>query len=383
MAKDQIISAIDIGSSKIVSLIAEVDEDKVQIIGVATHPSRGIKKGVVVDIDEAVEVISESIEAAERMAGVSVSNVWVSVNGNHISSVNSQGVVAVASDDGEIQPSDVERVTEAARAISLHSSREIIHVLPRTFIVDAQEGIDDPIGMSGTRLQVETHIITGATTSMRNLVKCVQQVGLDVENLVFTGLASAESTLTDTEKELGVVLLDIGGGTTTIMNFVEGSPVYSSVLKLGGKNITSDIAIGLRVPLEDAEEIKKFVSRPEQNGASDEPSEDQSEEEIDLSELGITELQKVERKFLLEGIIRPRLEEIAEEILQELKKSGYEGMTPAGIVVCGGAALTTGMKETLENVLDMPVRLGEPGGVSGLIEEIKGPAFAKAMGRVL
>jgi cell division protein FtsA len=318
MAKDQITAVIDIGSSKIVCLIAEITEDKIQIIGVSTIPSKGIKKGVVVDIDESVEALYEGIKAAERMAGASVSRVWVTVNGNHISSVNSQGVVAVASNDHEIMPGDVERVTETARAISMPSSREIIHVIPRTFIVDSQDGIDDPVGMSGDRLQVETHIISGSATSMHNLVKCIQQVGLDVDNLIFTGLAASESVLNETEKELGVVLVDIGGGTTSLVVLIEGSPVYSSVLKLGGKNITADIAIGLRVPLEDAEEIKKFVSLQKRKPAISESraAKENPEEmnEIDLSSLGLESIQKVDRRFLIEGIIQPRLEEMADEI---------------------------------------------------------------------
>ncbi|NTV31296.1 cell division protein FtsA [candidate division WWE3 bacterium] len=394
MAKEQIISAIDVGSSKIVCLIAEILEDKIQIIGVSTLPSRGIKKGVVVDIDEAVEVLSEGMEAAERMAGVSVSRVWVTVNGSHISSVNSQGVVAVSAPDGEISVSDVNRVTEAARAISMPSSREIIHVIPRTFIVDSQEGIDDPVGMSGVRLQVETHIVSGATTSMRNLVKCIQQVGLDAENLTFTGLAASESVLSETEKELGVVVADIGGGTSNICIFVDGSPVYSSVLKLGGKNITSDIAIGLRVSLEEAEEIKKYMGVYEaklaqKSKAGGERSyfsgatTNKDDEDIDISSLGLPNIQKVNRKFLIEGIIQPRLEEIADEIQQEIKKSGYEGLMPAGVVVAGGTALTVSLKDTFSIVLNLPVRIAEPTGVSGLIDEVNGPAFAASIGGII
>lgn len=387
MAKEQVICAIDIGSSKIVGLIAELIEDKIQIIGVSNIASRGIKKGVVVDIDEAVEVISEGIQSAERMAGVSVSRVWATVNGSHISSVNSQGVVAVAASDGEITRNDVDRVTEAARAISMPSSREIIHVIPRTFIVDSQEGIDDPVGMSGIRLQIETHIINGSTTSMRNLVKCIQHVGLEVDNLVFTGLAASESLLSETERELGVVLVDIGGGTTSLVTFSEGSPVYSSVLKLGGKNITQDIAVGLRVTLEEAEEIKKFVSNKRKEAAHPDnhrvAKETKSADEIDLSPLGLANIQKVDRKFLIEGIIEPRIEEMAEEIAQEIKKSGYDGLIPAGVVVGGGAALTIRMKEVLGDALNLPVRVGEPTGVSGLIDEVSGPAFAASIGTVI
>lgn len=387
MAKDRIITTIDVGSSKVVCLIAEVAEaDQIRVIGVSANPSRGIKKGVIVDIDQAVDVIAETLESAERMAGVTVSRVWVTVNGSHIASVNSQGVVAVSAPDGEITPNDVERVVEAAKAISMPSSREIVHVIPRTFIVDQQEGIDDPIGMSGVRLQVETHIISGAATSMRNLVKCIQEVGLDVENLIFAGIASSEAMLTATEKELGVVMVDIGGGTTDFVVYQDGAPVYSSVLKLGGKNITSDIAIGLRVPLEDAEEIKKYAGKKRpQPTMSDArlPSKSSDEESLDVSELRLESVQKIDRKFLVDGIIRPRLEEMAEEIINELRKSGLEGLTPAGIVVGGGGSYTLGLVETFAKELRYPVRIGTPTGVTGLVDEIKGAEYASSIGSVL
>jgi cell division protein FtsA len=389
MAKDQLFTVLDVGSSKIVCLIAEFDDTQtIQVMGVSSLPSKGIKKGVIVDIDQAVDVISATLEAAERMAGVTVSKVWVTVNGSHISSVNSQGVVAVASQEGEISVSDVQRVIEAAKAISIPSSREIVHVIPRTFIVDQQEGIDDPIGMSGVRLQVETHIITGATTSMRNLIRSVQQVGLDVEQLVFTGLASSKGLLTDTERELGVVLVDIGGGTTDIVIYHEGAPVYSSVLKLGGKNITSDIAIGLRVPLEDAEVIKKFLSKKPKNQVVSDVKEkahreDDDDEMLDVSELGLASIQKVDRKFLIEGIIQPRLEEIAEEVAQELKRSGYEDLTPAGLVIGGGAALSEGLEKVFKDVFEMPIRIGKPSGVSGLIDEIRTADYSSSVGSLI
>ena len=384
MAKDRIITTIDIGSSKIAVLIAEyIDDESIQIIGVASVISKGVKKGVIVDIDQAVDSINEALEAAERMAGIQVTKVWITVNGNHIASVNSQGVVAVASADGEISANDVERVIEAAKAISIPSSREIIHVLPRTFIVDQQEGIDDPIGMSGNRLQVETHIITGAATSMRNLIKSVQQVGLDVDNVIFSGLATGESLLTETEKELGVVVVDIGGGTTDLVVYQEGAPTYSSVIKLGGKNITSDIAIGLRVPLEDAETIKKYVSTSKNTPVTSAGVKTIEDEFIDISELALPSLQKIERKYLVEGIIEPRLEEIAEEIEREISKSGFDGLTPAGVVIGGGTAQTIGLQSVFSKILDMPVRIAQPTGVTGLIDEIKGPDYAASVGSIL
>ena len=388
MAKDQLVAAIDIGSYKVACLIADVSEDgNIQIIGVSSIPSKGVKKGVIVDIDQAVDVLAEALEAAERMAGVTIAQVFVTVNGSHIASVNSQGRVSVSTQDGEITPADVERVIEAAKAISLPSNREVIHVIPRTFVLDQQEGIDDPIGMTGTHLQVETHIVTGAATSVRNLVKCIHEIGLDVENLIFTGIASSESVLTETEKELGVVLVDIGGGTTDIVIFHEGAPVYSSVIKLGGKNITSDIAIGLRVSIAEAEEIKKFISTQKREPTvSDRAVTDNAKTDdavIDLSELNFEGIQSIERKFLVEGIIQPRLEEIAEEVGNEIKKSGYDELTPAGIVVCGGGAKTIDIESTFDQVLRMSIRTGEPTGVSGLIDEIKGSDYAASIGAII
>lgn len=372
MPKERIITGLDIGSAKITTIIATLsDEGKVSVIGVSTVPSKGIKKGVVVDIDEAVEAIAKSLESAERMAGYAVSSAYCLVDGTHISSLNSHGIVAVAHQEGEISPSDVGRVTEAAQAISIPSSREIIHVIPRGFIVDSQDGVRDPVGMSGIRLEVETNIISGATTVMRNLVKCVQQVGVDVEDLVFGGVAAAEAVLTDTEKELGAVLVDIGGGTTDILVFEDGSPCYAAVLPIGGQNITNDLAIGLRTSLEDAEKIKDKLQVAA--GVQD--------NEVDVSDLGLE--TKILSKKVLNEIIKPRLQEIFSLIALEVKKSGFAGKLPAGIIVCGGAAETVGIVEVAKQVLKMPVRIGEPRGASGLIEEVTGPAFATSIGLLL
>lgn len=397
MAKDRIISGIDIGSSKVCTIIASQGADGLlSIIGVSTVASKGIKKGVVVDIDQAVESIAESLEGAERMAGYTVSSSFVTVNGNHITSLNSHGVVAISSPDGEISQSDIARVTEAARAISIPSSREIIHVVPKNFIVDTQEGVHDPAGMSGVRLEVETHIISGAAMTMRNLVRCVQQVGVEVSELVFAGLASAESTLSDTEKELGVVLLDIGGGTTNMALYLDGAVAYSAVLPIGGKNITNDIAIALRVSLEDAEKIKLFVSehkdRPAKHHAKsdlgDKPlrtlrEEAQKEDALDISELHIGDLKAISKKFVVEGVIKPRLREIFDLVALEIKKSGYAGLLPAGIVICGGAANTIAMTDTVKDSLRVPVRVAQPKGVSGLIEEVTSPAYAASVGTII
>ncbi len=387
MAKERIIVGVDIGSSKIATVVASLSsEGTPTVIGVATVASKGIRKGQVVDIDEAVAAMSEALEQAERMAGVSIGSSFVSVGGSHISSVNSRGVVAVAGGENEITEEDVARVTEAARAISIPSSREIIHVIARDFVVDSQEGIKDPVGMTGVRLEVETHIISGAVTSMRNLVKCVQQIGVDVEGLVFSGVASAESTLTDTEKELGVALVDIGGGTTDVALFVDGSIAHSVVIPIGGRNITNDLAIGLRSSLETAEKIKIAISSEPKKITAEEPEEGSKEKSdtLDVSKLGITEdLGVLSKKTLLEGIIKPRLTEIFTLIGMEIKRSGYAGLLPAGLVITGGAAKTMGIEVVGKEVLRMPVRVAEPSGVGGIIDEVSSPDYSASIGLIL
>jgi len=376
MAKDNIITGIDVGTSKVSTVIASVSpEEKVSVIGVSTVPSRGIKKGVVVDIDEAVESIAASLEAAERMAGYSVQSAFVAVDGKHISSLNSHGVVAVGGEGSEISEDDVERVTEAARAVSLPSSREIIHVLPRGFTVDSQDGIKDPVGMSGVRMEVETNIISGSTTVMRNLVKCVQQVGVNVDDLVFCGLASSEAVLSDTERELGCALVDIGGETTQVLIFTNGSPVYASVIPYGGQSITNDLAVGLRISLEDAEKVKVKFSE----GAVKESK--SKKDEVDLSELGL-EIESVPASFVT-NILEARLSEIVSMVGLEIKNSGQQGNLPAGLVVTGGAVQSLGLKEMVKKHLRLPVRIGHPVGVTGLIEEISTPAHATSIGLVV
>ena len=378
MTKNQIISAIDIGTTKITTLIATlgVETDKVSVIGVATEPAKGLRKSQIVDIDETIESITQSVESAERMAGYTISSSLVSISGAHIESLNSKGVVAVAEPEGEISGNDVLRVIEAARAVSLPSSREILHVIPRDFKVDSQEGVKDPVGMSGVRLEAEAHIITSASTAMRNINKCVSEIGVEVDSLVFSGLASAEAVLTPTEKELGVVLVDLGGGSTSVAVFVEGALSFSSVLPVGAKNITNDLAIGLRVSLETAEKIKLALSKIDKNEAED-------NDELDFKKLNLNEdVGKLSKKTLIEGIIRPRLNEIFGLVGEELKKSGFGGMTPAGVVVTGGGALTAGLITSCKRSLSLPVRIGYPKGLSGLIDEIKSPAFAAAWGLI-
>jgi len=392
MNRNKIVAAIDVGSSKIATLIGQVNEEneKINVVGAASVPSLGVRKGQIVNIEEAAEAIVRSVEAAERMAGFSLSKVLVSVGGAHVSSQNSHGVVAVAEPQGEIVPEDVNRVIEAARAISLPSSREILHVIPRTYTVDSQEGVADPIGMSGVRLEVETHIITGSTTTLKNLAKCVSEVGADIESMVFSGIVSAEAVLSETEKELGVVLVDIGGGTTSLVVFIEGAPAFTSVLPIGAKNVTNDLAIGLRLSLESAEKLKVSLAEKakpslpvkEERQKDEEKKESQEkEDEIDLSKLGIhEETKKVSRKTLSEGIVRPRLNEIFGMVGEELKKSSFAGLTPSGVVLTGGGALTIGVTEACRKNLSLPVRVGVSDKVTGLIDDVMDPAYAALVG---
>ncbi len=380
MSREKIITGIDIGSTKIATVVASVSENKVSVIGVSGNvPSKGINKGNVVDIDSSVEAISQSIEKAERMAGVSISNAFVTLNGSHIETLNSHGVVAVSpNENSEITKEDVSRVIEAAQAVSLPSTREIVHVIPRDFVVNSQEGIKDPVGMSGVRLEVETNVIHGSATAMRNIAKCVNKVAIDVDELVYTGLASAEAVLTDTEKELGTLLVDIGGGTTSVIAFLDGSPVHSAVLPIGGKLITSDLAIGLRSRLEDAEKIKIRLSTEALISKTDIHDDG---EDFDVSEFDL-EVERIAR-IMLYKIVNARLEEIFRLIALEVTKSGLSGKLPAGVVITGGAAMTAGTEKSAKVNLKMPVRIGVPRGVTGLIDEIKGPDSSAAVGAVL
>lgn len=385
MNEGKIVVGVDIGTSKIATLIAKVDEE-VNVLGVSETPANGIRKGQIVDIDEAVISINNSLEAAERMAGYSASHVIASVGGSHIESQNSRGVVAVARPEGEITESDLARVFDAAKAVSLPSSREIIHVLPRSYIVDGQEGIKDPIGMTGVRLEVDTHIISANTVSIKNMEKAFSDVGVDLDAVVFSGYASALAVLSDTEKELGVVLVDIGAGTTDISLYVDGSVAYSSVIPIGARHITNDLAIGLRISLESAEKIKLFLSNPQKKQTKiseegEEKHEEKSADEVDLSSLSLAEeLNKVSKKTLIDGIIRPRLNELFTMIGIEVKKSGFAGQTPSGIVITGGGANTIGVTDAAKRMLAMPVRIAIPANLKGIIDEIQNPAFSTAIG---
>ncbi|MBN1331580.1 cell division protein FtsA [Candidatus Dojkabacteria bacterium] len=396
----RIVAALDVGSSKICTTIASIEENKQPaVIGVASYPSKGMKKGVIVNIDEAINAIAASLEAAERMAGLTISSVYVSINGKHITSTNNKGVVAVAQD--EIITDDVFRAIESARTVSIPPSREILHVIPREFIVDAQGGIKDPVGMTGTRLEVDAHIVSATSTALHNLVKCVQQLGLRVEDVVFSGWAASTAVLTATEKELGVALLDIGGGTTSITTFVEDAITYSGCVPFGGNNITSDLAIGLRVSLEDAEKIKvnaaelikggnapqtgfdrEYEYRRQKEEEKEEPKAKRGKDVIDVSNLEIEGMKTISKK-MFDEILEARMSEIFDIVIDQVEQSRDEIKLPAGVVLTGGSAMVPGITQIAKKVFGVPARVGYPKGLGGLVDEINNPGFAVSQGLIL
>jgi cell division protein FtsA len=380
--KKQLICGIDIGSSKIATLVVMCDEEVNElpkVIGFSSSSSSGIKKGLVVDIDKATEAIEKSIDRAEKMAGYKIEKAFVSVGGPHISSLNSHGLVAITNPNQEISENDVERVIEAARAISLSSIREIIEVVPCDFIVDGQGGIKNPVGMTGVRLEVDTHIITASQTNLKNIDHCLSNLGVENQGYIFSGLASAEAVLTDTEKELGVLLVDIGGGKTDLCLYHEGSLIYSSSIPIGGRHITNDIAVGLRVSLESAEKIKIYLSKN-----LIKPSTKKKMNEINLKDLGLEEnLSEITLSTLINEIIAPRLEEIFKIIFEEVEKNGLTEKIPAGLVITGGASQTAGIIEMAKKIVGLPVRIGLPAKISGLVDEIMEPSYATNVGLIL
>lgn len=385
MKNADVVVGIDIGSSKIATLIGRVDDEVINILGVSEVASKGVRKGQIVNIEEASVAINASLDSAERMAGHSIDRVFVSISGVNIESQNSKGVVAVSQPDGEISEYDVERVLEAAGAVSLPSTREIIHVIPKTFTVDGEGGIKDPVGMAGVRLEVDTHIITANSAGVKNIERILSsEAGVNVQSLVFAGLASSISVLSETEKELGVVIADIGAGVTNIAIYADGALSYTSVIPIGARHITNDLAIGLRISLESAEKIKLYLSKhytkrvrlpePENRRRGE-------EDDLDLNELHLPEdIKKVSSKTLVEGIIRPRLNELFTMIALEIKKSGFATQTPAGIVITGGGGKTVGAEESAKRMLSMPVRVGIPTNITGLIDDVENPTFATAVG---
>ncbi|HET7685473.1 MAG TPA: cell division protein FtsA [Candidatus Limnocylindria bacterium] len=376
MDRETVLVGIDAGTTKVTTLIGEVGRSgDVNIIGYGIGPSVGMKKGMVANIDQTVGSIGASIEKAERLSGYKISSAFVSVGGSHIASQNSRGVVAVSGHKREVSREDVARATDAAKAIQVPSNRELLHVLPRGYIVDGQDGIKDPLGMSAVRLEVETHIVAGAATSISNLTKCISQANVAIDELVISSLAAAEATLTDTEKDLGVLVADIGGGTTDIAIFTDGAVYHSAVLPVGGINVTNDVAIGLRTSLNLAEEIKI------KHGTAD-VADVAPEELLNVAVLGEGSGQTIQRRKLCE-IIAARMEEIFGLIREEVKRSGHAGMLPAGVVLTGGGARLAGSAELAREVLEMPVRVGSPQGVGGLMDQLSNPAFSTPIGLLL
>ncbi|NCN06426.1 MAG: cell division protein FtsA [Candidatus Pacebacteria bacterium] len=391
MPSHSIVTAIDLGTDKCATLIASVDAyQKLQVLGVSVVPARGMRKSQIIDLEKVLDTITQSLDGAERMAGLEVKSAYISVGGTHIQSLNSKGVVAVASPQQEITKSDVERVTEAARALSLPSDRQIIHVIPNAYKVDSQEGIKDPVGMTGVRLESEAHIITGLNTTLINIEKCLLDLGLQIDDFVFSGLAAAEVTLTETEKELGVALVDIGAGSTSICAYLEGSLVFSASLPVGARHITQDIALGCRVSLETAEKIKVALSESGEDVQKPLPGESKEDftarkkksDVLKLQDFGVIDNndEELSRKAIVEGIMIPRIQEIFSLIETALSEANVLDEIPAGIVLTGGGASTQNMANIGKKELRMAVRVGEPLALSGLTNDIHKPSFATAIG---
>jgi cell division protein FtsA len=365
--------AMDIGSSKICTLVGEADEAGVlRILGVGVVPARGIRRGVVVNIAEATDAIRASVERAERTSGYQIRRAIVGIAGPYVASVNSKGTASVLRGERGITPADVQRAVENARVIAIPHSREILHVLPRAFTVDGQEGIRDPIGMYGFRLEAEVHIVTAEVGPLANLRRCIESAQIEVEEFVLSPLASAEAVITEGEREMGVALVDIGAGTTDLAVFVEGSVAYTMVIPVGGQHITNDLAYGLHVPAPVAEEIK---IRHGHALAAAIPA----EEQITVQGFGDNGPVTFSRREMAE-IIEARVQEIFQLVLGELRKSGYERLLPAGLVLCGGTARLPGIREVAREHTGMPVRIGMPWDLGGLAETLRSPAFATAVG---
>ena len=374
--KQDIVVGLDLGTTKVCTIIGERDDEgQVHIIGVGTTPSTGLKKGSVVNIEQTIASIRKSVQDAERMAGVEISAVYAGVAGGHIKGLNSRGVIAVSRKDKEITEDDRARVIEAAQAIAIPLDREIIHVIPQEYIVDDQDGIKNPVGMSGVRLESEVHVVTGAVTSVQNIVRSVERADLQVADIILQPLASSEAILSADEKELGVVLVDIGGGTTDIAVFINGSLWHTGIITLGGALVTSDVAVGLRTPNTEAENIKI------QYGCAY-TAMVKEEEEITVPGVGGRPDRRMPRRVLSE-IIEARMEEIFELVAAELKKHGFEDRIPAGAVITGGAALMEGTAELAEKILQLPVRIGSPKRVGGLTDVVSNPCYSTAVGLVL
>jgi cell division protein FtsA len=371
--KEDLIVGLDIGTTKICAIVAERAENGADVVGIGTHPSKGLRKGAVVDIDATVDSIKQAVEEAELMADCEISSVYAGIAGGHIEGFNSHGIVAVK--DREVGSNDVRRVIDAAKAVAIPMDREVIHVIPQEFIIDDQDGIREPLGMSGVRLEAKIHIVTAAVTSAQNIVKCANKAGLNVVDIVLEPLASAEAVLSGDERDLGVCLIDIGGGTTDLAVFADGSIKHTSVLGLGGYHITNDIAVGLRTPFEEAERIKKRfgVASARYLGSDD---------VITVPSVGGRRPREVSRKILCE-VIEPRVDEVLSLARQELVKAGLDDRIPSGVVLTGGCSALNGIAELAEEIFESPVRSGTPTRVGGLQDVVRSPMYATGVGLVL
>lgn len=371
--RDKIVVGLDIGTTKIACIIGEVGEHGIDVIGIGTHPSTGLRKGVVINIDATIDSIGKAVEEAELMAGCEVNRVYAGIAGGHVKGFNSRGIVAIK--DKEVSREDLARVVDAARAVAMPMDRQVIHVIPREYIIDDQEGIKEPLGMTGVRLESSVHMVTASVTSARNIVKCANACGLDVADIVLEPLASSEAVLSEDEKELGIAVVDVGGGTTDIAIYSKGSLVHTAVLSIGGNHLTNDIAVGLRTPMAEAERIKQKYGCAMTGRVG-------AEETIEVPSVGGRPPRILSRQILSE-IIEPRVEEIFAYVGRELKNSGFEDQLTSGVVITGGTTILESMPELAEEILGLPVRRGVPGGVGGLVDVVRNPKFATGVGLVL
>ncbi|HLF98312.1 MAG TPA: cell division protein FtsA [Methylococcaceae bacterium] len=369
-----LIVGLDIGTSKIAAIVGEINDDgDIEIIGIGTHPSKGLKRGVVVNLEATVQSIQRAVQAAELMAGCPIRSVYAGIAGSHIGSLNSDGVVAIK--DREVTAEDVERVIDSARAVAIPSDLKILHILPQEFIIDRQDGIKEPIGMSGIRLEAKVHIVTGAVSAAQNIIKCVRQCGLEVEDIILEQLASCTAVLSEDEKELGVCLVDIGGGTTDIAVYTDGAIRHTAVIPIAGDQVTNDIAVALRTPTQCAEEIKiKYACALKQLAGLDEV--------IEVPSISGRPSTRISRQNLAE-IVEPRYEELLMLVHQELRRSGFEDLIASGVVLSGGSSKVEGLTDLAEEIFHMPVRIGLPTHVTGPGDVVNNPIYATGVGLLL
>jgi cell division protein FtsA len=370
--RENLIVGLDIGTTKICAIVGNLTPDGLDIVGIGTSPSRGLRKGVVINIESTVESIRKALREAELMAGCEIKSVFAGIAGGHVKGFNSQGVIAIR--NREVTPEDIERVIDAAKAVAIPMDREVIHVLPQEFIIDDQDGIKEPLGMSGVRLEAKVHIVTGAVASAQNIVKSCNRASVNVADIVLEQLASSDSVLSADEKELGVALVDIGGGTTDIAIFVDGAIKHTSVLSLGGNHLTNDIAVGLRTPMAEAEKIKKQYGCCMTSMVG-------KDETIEVPSVGGREPRVLSRQLLAE-ILEPRVEEVFTLVNREIIRSGYEELIASGVVITGGTTILPGMPEMAEQIFNLPVRRGVPQGIGGLTDVVNSPIYATGVGLV-